>query len=174
LELSNMAHIYIAIVLGSSTLRHYLLNYARPLIYTTFLSNPALALIRSSYSLLRSGKTVARQQQLRNLTQSLYDILVNSNASTPVLQQVLKMPNACPKSPIFSIQLDRPKDLAKYLQDHSMMVRAVVPPTVPLGTQRIRVCLHAGNTMADIEKLVQALLDWCEANRCTRLIQSRL
>ncbi|KAI4696755.1 uncharacterized protein J4E88_000933 [Alternaria novae-zelandiae] len=46
-----------AILLGSDTLRHYLINYARPLIYTTFLSYPSLALIRSSYRLLQSGQS---------------------------------------------------------------------------------------------------------------------
>lgn len=42
------------------------------------------------------------------------------------------------------------------------MVRAVVPPTVPLGTERVRICLHAGNTIAEIEALVSALQEWCE------------
>jgi 8-amino-7-oxononanoate synthase len=43
------------------------------------------------------------------------------------------------------------------------MVRAVVPPTVPMGTDRVRICLHAGNTMAEVTKLVQALQVWCES-----------
>lgn len=42
-----------------------------------------------------------------------------------------------------------------------MMIRAVVPPTVPEGTSRVRVCLHAGNTEADIERLVAAMQEWC-------------
>jgi len=46
-----------AIVLCSPVVRHYLINYARPLIYTTFLSYPSLAAIRASYSLLRRGDT---------------------------------------------------------------------------------------------------------------------
>lgn len=43
-----------------------------------------------------------------------------------------------------------------------MMVRAVVAPTVPVGTERIRVCLHAGNTVSEVERLVEALQTWCE------------
>ena len=42
------------------------------------------------------------------------------------------------------------------------MVRAVVPPTVPMGTQRIRVCLHAGNSVDEVDTLVRALEEWCE------------
>jgi 8-amino-7-oxononanoate synthase len=48
-----------AILLSSPLIRQYLINYARPLIYTTFLSYPALAAIRASYTYLISGKTEA-------------------------------------------------------------------------------------------------------------------
>jgi len=41
-----------------------------------------------------------------------------------------------------------------------MMVRAVVPPTVPEGTQRVRVCLHAGNDTEEIKRLVDAMEAW--------------
>jgi len=40
------------------------------------------------------------------------------------------------------------------------MVRPIVPPTVPEGTQRVRVCLHAGNSFEDIESLVAKIRDW--------------
>lgn len=44
-----------AILLCSPLLRQYLINYARPLIYTTFLSYPALAAIRASYTFFQQG-----------------------------------------------------------------------------------------------------------------------
>lgn len=47
----------IAIILCDDLVRSYLINYARPLIYTTFMSFPSLAAIRASYSLLQSGAT---------------------------------------------------------------------------------------------------------------------
>ena len=47
----------IAIILSSELLRQYLINYARPLIYTTFMSYPALAAIKASYGLLQRGRT---------------------------------------------------------------------------------------------------------------------
>jgi 8-amino-7-oxononanoate synthase len=78
-------------------------------------------------------------------------------------QTILKIPNACPQSPIFAVQLGRPRALANFLQKEGMMVRAVVPPTVPVGTDRVRICLHAGNTVAEVEKLVQALRTWCKS-----------
>ncbi|KAH7115948.1 pyridoxal phosphate-dependent transferase [Dendryphion nanum] len=147
-----------AIILGSPILRHYLINYARPLIYTTFLSYPALAAIKASYTLLQTGQTVHLAQHLQSMIQTLFNKL---NAVTcPAFKTLLKVPTTCPQSPIFSLQTPEPKLLAKFLQERDMMVRAVVSPTVPEGTERVRVCLHAGNTEEDVEKLVSSLEVW--------------
>ncbi|KAF2129585.1 PLP-dependent transferase [Dothidotthia symphoricarpi CBS 119687] len=151
-----------AIILGSPTLRHYLINYARPLIYTTFLSYPSLALIRSSYQLLRTGQTVPLQEHLHHLMQTLFASLQQLHNTSSASRCLLNIPNACPQSPIFSIQLQRPRELAKFLQMRGMMIRAVVPPTVPWGTERVRVCLHAGNTVEEVERLIRVLKEWCE------------
>lgn len=48
-----------AIMLCSPLTREYLINYARPLIYTTFMSYPSLVAIRTVYDLMIVGKTVA-------------------------------------------------------------------------------------------------------------------
>lgn len=45
------------------------------------------------------------------------------------------------------------------------MVRPIVPPTVPEGTQRVRVCLHAGNTFEDVERLVGCIRKWLELGK---------
>jgi 8-amino-7-oxononanoate synthase len=146
----------LAIILGSPLLRHYLINYARPLIYTTFMSYPALAAIRASYSLLQNGHTVRLAAHLRLLIKILFTEL---NAR-PTFHGNLTWPTVCPESPIFAVQTADPKPLAKFLQDRGMMVRAVVPPTVPEGTSRVRVCLHAGNTEDEIHDLVKSLEMW--------------
>lgn len=46
-----------AIILCSPLVREYLINYARPLIYTTALSFPSLAAVQAVYSLLVDGRT---------------------------------------------------------------------------------------------------------------------
>jgi 8-amino-7-oxononanoate synthase len=103
------------------------------------------------------------QAHLHDLTQTLFTSMRELHRSNDAVRGLLQLPCACPKSPILAIQLDRPRALAQYLQDYGMMVRAVVPPTVPIGTQRVRVCLHAGNTLGEVKKLVDALAVWCEA-----------
>ena len=35
-----------------------------------------------------------------------------------------------------------------------------MPPTVPKGTERVRVCLHAGNRLEEIDALVERMDKW--------------
>lgn len=35
-----------------------------------------------------------------------------------------------------------------------------MPPTVPVGTQSVRVCLHAGNSERDLDRLVSFVGEW--------------
>lgn len=158
-----LLNVTVAILLGSHTLRSYLINYARPLIYTTFLSYPSLALIQASYEMLQSGQSEALQAKLHDLIRTLYAKLEGLLKTSSHARCLLKIPSVCPRSPIFAVQLVNPKALASSLQEQGMMVRAVVSPTVPAGTERVRICLHAGNTMEEIEKLVLALKRWCES-----------
>ncbi|MEC7583280.1 MAG: dethiobiotin synthase [Planctomycetota bacterium] len=47
--------------------------------------------------------------------------------------------------------------LASQLREAGMHVRAVRPPTVPPGTSRLRIALHAFNTADEVERLVEVL-----------------
>jgi 8-amino-7-oxononanoate synthase len=133
------------------------------------MSHPALALIKSSYALLQSGETAALQQHLHDLTQTLYLGLRNLQSQSSAARRILTIPTACPTSPIFAVQLQRPKRLASALQNSGAMVRAVVPPTVPLGTERVRICLHAGNTALEVSQLVKLLEVWCHGELQERM-----
>lgn len=123
------------------------------------MSYPNLAAIRVSYSYVKNGKTVPLATRLRHLVQALFARM--KGVQTPAFRYLLRIPQVLPESAIFSIQLDEPKRLAAFLQGRGMMVRAVVPPTVPEGTSRVRVCLHAGNTEDEIRVLVAAMEEWC-------------
>lgn len=152
-----------AVVLCSPVVRQYLLNYARPIIYTTFMSYPALAAIRASYSFLLAGKTEPLARNLRMLIQALHVRLLDLQTSlqlSPRNETLLSVPSACPQSSIFAVLSSEPKALAAYCQHNGFVVRGIVPPTVPVGTERIRVCLHAGNTVKEIDGLVATLRHW--------------
>ncbi|EPE04435.1 8-amino-7-oxononanoate synthase [Ophiostoma piceae UAMH 11346] len=138
-----------AIMLCSPLTREYLINYARPLIYTTFMSYPSLVAIRTVYELMILGKTVAPVTHLWELVTHLHTILLA--LSLPPTHPVLRIPQQCPQSPIFFLMTPQPRSLARECQEAGFVVRAIVAPTVPVGAERVRVCLHAGNSFEEVE-----------------------
>lgn len=60
-----------AAILCSKLTREYLINYARPLIYTTAMSFPSLAAIKVVYSLMREGRTEAVRPEFFGRPQTL-------------------------------------------------------------------------------------------------------
>ncbi|KAB5578133.1 pyridoxal phosphate-dependent transferase [Coniochaeta sp. 2T2.1] len=133
------------IVLCSETTRSYLINYARSLIYTTAMGFPALAAIEVTYDFMIAGRAEPLLANLRSMVRLAHTLLLG------------------PKSPIIPVFTSQPRSLARYCQRRGFMVRPIVAPTVPLGSERIRVCIHAGNTHGEVEGLVAAVEEWVVA-----------
>lgn len=142
-------------VLCPPIMREYLINYARSLIYTTAMGLPTLAMIKTVYSFLKEGKTQEAQDKLWSLISYLHKRLLELPTTSFVA-----IPKDEPKSPIFSLCSPLPRSLADFCQKESLVVRPIVPPTVPEGGQRVRVCLHSGNTTAEIDRLVEVIGLW--------------
>ena len=154
-----------AAILTTDTIRTYLLNYARPLIYTTFLSHPSLIAIQLAYKYLQTPQlTAPLMRSLDNLINLLHTQLqlLSSTVLKPhrVSPHILSILDTPPLSPIFALLSTHPRSLASYCQAQGFMVRAVVPPTVPVGTDRVRVCLHAGNSADQVTRLVECVRRW--------------
>ncbi|KAL2841429.1 pyridoxal phosphate-dependent transferase [Aspergillus pseudoustus] len=147
-----------AIVLCCSDTRDYLINYARTLIYTTALGFPMLASIRSAYELLAEGETVQLQRTLGQLIVYFRTRLESLSAWGSSIFEVDHFTN----SPIFSLRSRVPRQLASVCQQEGYIVRAIMPPTVPVGRERVRVCLHAGNTMEEIDGLIKTIETWLQ------------
>jgi 8-amino-7-oxononanoate synthase len=157
-----------AIILCTPLTRQYLINYARPLIYTTFMSFPALAGIKAVYSLMAEGQTEELAKDLATLIAMLFSSLQRLRDQYGVsdfIESLVEIPTVCPKSPIISLLTPDPRGLAQYCQSAGYVVRAIVAPTVPEGFERVRVCLHSGNTPGQINGFVQTLQRWIEREK---------
>jgi 8-amino-7-oxononanoate synthase len=86
---------------------------------------------------------------------------------------LINVSSKCPESPIFALFTSLPRDLAQYCQQVGFVVRAVVPPTVPAGTERVRICLHAGNTEEQVDTFVDVVKCWIGSKREEALIKSQ-
>jgi 8-amino-7-oxononanoate synthase len=141
-----------AIVLGSQTLRRFLINHARSFIYTTAAPLHSLVAVRAAYECLIfqkiSNKNLQhliayyRDQSQRNET---LGIVLDSHSA---IQGVLVSgQSAC-------------RQLAAHVQLAGFDVRPIVWPTVPKGQERIRLCLHDFNTAVEIDELLTTLFSY--------------
>jgi len=143
-----------AIILGSDILRQYLINFARPFIYTTAASFHQLASVKMAYQLLNNA-----EPEIVNLKNNikLFKEQINTESVYPLLNS---------NSPIQCIVFksnDKAHDMANILQNKGFDVRAILSPTVAAGTERIRICLHAFNTANDINKLATIINQFINA-----------
>ncbi len=133
-----------AVVCCSEEVRQYLINFARSFIYTTAL--PEAMYVHILNQVERSKATAMREQLQENIarfSQSVQSTL--SSVNSPI--QIIEFPD-----------LEACKRKAEQLQRAGFAVKAILPPTVPAGSQRLRICMHAFNTKEEIDQLI-ALLD---------------
>ncbi len=134
-----------AVVLGSSVLRDYLINFARSFIYSTALPPHAVAHIEKSYQTF--PEMVAERVHLQGL--------INYFQAAPMAYE--KLVSQTPIQAVIVPSNHAVKQLANKLQDAGFDIRPILYPTVPKGKERLRIVLHSFNTMAEVERLVQLL-----------------
>ncbi|KAK3291053.1 pyridoxal phosphate-dependent transferase [Chaetomium fimeti] len=147
-------------VLCSPTTRSYLINYARTLIYTTAMAFPSLASIEATYNFLAAGQAKPLLAHLDVLIQGAHRLLLQACSRHRPPPDLLRVRLGKPQSPVIPVLTSQPRNLAKHCQQMRFMVRPIVAPTVPKGEERIRICLHARNSMAEVEGLIGAIEQW--------------
>lgn len=136
-----------AIVLGSALLREYLINFARPFIYTTALPRYSLAVIRCAYQALEAcaGKREQVQKLIHYFRKKARERSLSFEDSTTVIQ-CLRIPGN-----------EAVKKAAGKLQQKGFDVRPFLRPTVGRGKECLRICLHAFNTEEEIHTLLESI-----------------
>lgn len=72
-----------------------------------------------------------------------------------------KATNHVPRpSPIVPLLTPRARELAAHLVEHGFLVRPICYPTVPKGKERVRICVHAHNSAAEVQGLVDCVAKW--------------
>eukprot|EP00903_Cladosiphon_okamuranus_P018044 g16605.t1 len=144
-----------AVVVGSSTLKEFLVNYARPLIYSTSLPLDSLACIKCAYLMQASADN--RRRRVLELVDRFQRHLGSEDAGDGTVpldaQQVSRH-----RSPIQSVLVagnERSLFIAESLRALGFDVRAIRKPTVAEGTERLRITLHAYNTHLEVESLAR-------------------
>ncbi len=132
-----------AIVLGSKTLKSYLINFSRPFIYTTALPSHNLFVIQNAYKKLGESEKLIEQLFYNIL---IFRTLINYDTN-----------NLSPINSIIFKGNDKVKEVASIIQKEGLDVRPILSPTVPKGTERLRVCIHSYNKKEEIIFLSQLI-----------------
>lgn len=169
-------------IITTELIRDYLLNYARPLIYTTSQSYASVIAADASFDLLEDGTADKLTEHLFSLSSQFISTLQPRLVASRIPPSLLSLPAhlttssstsspstispRSPKrtdlSPIIPLLTSHPRPLSAHLLSLGMNARPITWPTVPKGKGRVRVCLHAGNTKEEVEKLVHGCMEWAE------------
>ena len=138
-----------AVILGSTQLKIYLVNFARSLIYTTGLSPHAIATIQIAYKHLRENKEAREKLRINintfNQQKQLLGMSPMFVRSKSAIQCAIIQGN------------ERVKNIADQLQEKGFNVKAILSPTVPEGQERLRICLHSFNSEEEITDLLKSI-----------------
>jgi 8-amino-7-oxononanoate synthase len=136
-----------AYVACSATLRDYLVNRCSGLIYSTALPPPVLGAIDAALDLLPSLD--AERAHVADLAERFRAgaraLSFDTSASTTQIVPLIAGTNHAAVA------------LSKRLREAGFFATAIRPPTVPVGTARLRLAFTAAHTEADIDALLNAL-----------------
>jgi 8-amino-7-oxononanoate synthase len=134
-------------VCGTRRAVDYLVNHARPYIFSTALAPPVAAAARRAVAIAqeepeRRRAVLALAERLRGRLREL-GLDVGSSC--------------CQIVPVMVGEARAAVRLARRLERDGLLVPAIRPPSVPEGTARLRICVSAGHGEGDVERLVEAL-----------------
>ena len=138
-----------AFVAGSEALIEYLIQKARPYVYTTALPAALAEATRQSLTLLQQ-EPERRARLLQNIRH--FKALIDQAGLTPRL-----MPSSTAIQPVLMGDNQTALGVAQRLYDQRLMIPAIRPPTVPEGSARLRITLSANHRFAEIEQLTHEL-----------------
>jgi 8-amino-7-oxononanoate synthase len=145
-----------AFVAAHPTIIAWLVQRARSYIYTTAMPAVQAHTLRASLALIESPEGDVRRAHLRNL-------LAQWRAGVqPVLAQRpdWSLPDSYTAiQPLVVGGNETALRLSAALEVQGLWVPAIRPPTVPVGTARLRITFSAAHSMADVAQLLHALAD---------------
>jgi 8-amino-7-oxononanoate synthase len=136
-------------VCGSRRLIQYLVNCARPYLFSTALAPPIAAAARQAVALVQAEPE--RRRHLLNLATTL----------RAELQELERTPRRCRCQivPVIVGDSAAAVRLSAELEERGLLVPAIRPPSVPEGTARLRISLTAGHTANDVNRLSATLAE---------------
>lgn len=137
-----------AAVVGSTLLKQYLVNFARTFIYTTALPLHSIDTATAAYRYLSS--TAFSNDPLHQVIayfrgQAAATGMAGWKESNSAIQALITGGN------------EHTRQMASALQSAGLQVNPILHPTVPVGMERLRICLHSFNTREQVDTLIESI-----------------
>lgn len=134
-----------ACVLSEKILKDYLINFSRSFVYTTAL--PPEAYSRIVFAVNHTELDIRKNRLheiIKYFRDRIYPIQCVSDVTSPI--QLIRIGD-----------VERTKFISEKLQRSKLAVKPIYSPTVPIGNEGLRICLHAFNTEEQIDLLLHYL-----------------
>ncbi|VFM96054.1 MAG: 8-amino-7-oxononanoate synthase [Candidatus Kentron sp. G] len=138
-----------AFVAGDHAVVEYLMQKARPFIFTTALPPAVAEAVRASLAIV--GEEPWRREHLMGL-------VARFRAGAEGLGLTL-WPSTTPIQPVLVGDSHRAVAISAVLRKKGFFVQAIRPPTVPKGGARLRITFSATHEPAQVDRLLDALSD---------------
>jgi 8-amino-7-oxononanoate synthase len=134
--------VYGAFIVGPSALRAALINQGRSFIYTTGLPEPIAHAALVALALANDERRARLKNRVRRLREGLHQLGVPALGQDHIVPIVLG---------------EQTMSVAQALSAHGHWVVGIRAPTVPAGSERLRITLSAAHTDDQIDGLLDAL-----------------
>ena len=138
-----------AFICAAAPFIEWLIQKGRPYIYSTA-TPPAIAhTLLKSLELNDDKQGISRRKQLNQLIQIWCDEMTFQNWE--------KTPSSTPIQPVILGSNANALAAAKLLDEAGYWIPAIRPPTVPVGSSRLRITFSANHSVDDLRELIQTL-----------------
>ncbi len=140
-----------AVIAGSTQLQDFLINFCRPFIYSTASSPHTVNILAVAHKKMIEANQA--REQLTSVQKYFENRVKNLN-----LQRAIWSDSNSPIQALILKDANRAKLLESNLIEMGFAIKAILPPTVEKGSERLRICLHSHNTHDEIDQLASALI----------------
>lgn len=138
-----------AFICAAAPFIEWLIQKGRPYIYSTA-TPPAIAhTLLSSLELIEGDEGISRRKQLHKLIQIWNEEMTFSRWE--------KTPSSTPIQPVILGSNANALAAAKLLDEAGYWIPAIRPPTVPVGSSRLRITFSANHSTDDLRELIKTL-----------------
>jgi len=175
-------------LLLTSMVKLYITNFAWSVIFSTAPPHSLLVAVRESWDMLASPEGDAKRQEMydniayfNSLVDRVLSIAPANVLRRPEVDGFAPFPAEAatqlpehPPSAVVALCTPDPDALYEFALERGFILSSIIPPAVPPGQERIRICLRAGMEKRHMDRLAQILVEYIQSKVQTDQVPAKL